>query len=89
MLLSASAGSFAASARRIAPLAWPVFIGQIAVLAFGTADTVLLARYAPLDLAALAVGGAACISVGGPRPRQDEAGEPGLRTAVAPSKRLR
>ncbi len=55
--------SLAASARRILPLAWPVFVGQIAVLAFGTADTVLLARYASLDLAALAVGGAAYISV--------------------------
>ena len=29
----------ASSARRIAPLAWPVFIGQMAVLAFSTVDT--------------------------------------------------
>ena len=55
--------TLAASARRILPLAWPVFIGQVAVLAFGTADTVLLARYASLDLAALAVGGSAYISI--------------------------
>ena len=27
-------------ARRIAPLAWPVFVGQVAVLAFSTVDTV-------------------------------------------------
>jgi MATE family multidrug resistance protein len=60
---AARAGSLAANARRIVPLAWPVFVGQIAVLAFGTADTVLLARYASLDLAALAVGGEAYISV--------------------------
>ena len=51
------------SARRIAPLAWPVFIGQVAVLAFGTVDTVLAARYGALDLAALAIGGAAYVTV--------------------------
>ena len=52
-----------ASARRIAPLAWPVFVGQIAVLAFSTVDTVMVARDSALDLAALAVGAAAYISV--------------------------
>ena len=51
------------SARRIAPLAWPVFVGQLAVLAFSTIDTILLARHSALDLAALAIGGAAYISV--------------------------
>lgn len=51
------------SARRIAPLAWPVFIGQVAVLAFSTVDTVMVARYAALDLAALAVGAAAYITI--------------------------
>ena len=51
------------SARRIAPLAWPVFVGQLAVLAFATIDTILVARYAALDLAALAIGGAAYVSV--------------------------
>ena len=55
--------SFMQDARRIAPLAWPVFIGQVAVLAFATVDTVLVARYSTLDLAALAVGAAAYISV--------------------------
>ncbi len=55
--------SFADDARRIAPLAWPVFVGQLAVLGFATIDTVLVARYSALDLAALAVGGAAYISV--------------------------
>lgn len=56
-----SAG-LAASARRIAPLAWPVFVGQLSVLAFSTIDTVLVARYAATDLAALAVGAAAYIT---------------------------
>ena len=51
------------SARRIAPLAWPVFVGQVAVLAFSTVDTVMTARASAIDLAALAVGAAAYISV--------------------------
>ncbi len=63
----AAGGSRAArlksSARRIAPLAWPVFVGQVSVLAFGTIDTVLVARHAAVDLAALAVGAAAYITI--------------------------
>lgn len=51
------------SARRVLPLAWPVFIGQVSVLAFATVDTVLVARFAATDLAALAVGAAAYITV--------------------------
>jgi len=51
------------SVRRIVPLAWPVFIGQVAVLGFSTIDTVLVARHSPTDLAALAVGGATYITI--------------------------
>ncbi len=51
------------SARHIAPLAWPMYIGQIAVLAFSTVDTVMVARASALDLAALAIGSAAYITV--------------------------
>ncbi len=51
------------SIRRIVPLAWPVFVGQLAVLGFSTVDTVLMARHSTTDLAALAVGGAAYITV--------------------------
>ncbi len=51
------------SARRIAPLAWPVFVGQVAVLAFSTIDTVMVARVSALDLAALAIGIASYVSV--------------------------
>lgn len=51
------------SARRIAPLAWPVLIGQLSVLAFATVDTLLVARTSATDLAALAVGGAAFVTV--------------------------
>lgn len=50
-------------ARRIGALAWPLFFGQLAVLAFSTVDTVMTARYGAADLAALAVGGAVYISV--------------------------
>lgn len=51
------------SVRRIVPLAWPLFIGQLAVLGFATVDTVLVARHSATDLAALAVGGSAYITV--------------------------
>jgi multidrug resistance protein, MATE family len=57
------------SASRIARLAWPVLVGQLSVLAFSTIDTVLVARLAgsggsgATDLAALAVGSAAYITV--------------------------
>ena len=57
------AGRWRDSLRRIAPLAWPVLIGQLSVVAFGTVDTLLVARFAAADLAALAVGAAAYITV--------------------------
>lgn len=56
-------GTFGASVRRLMPLAWPVFVGQISVLAFGTVDTLLVARHSSLDLAALAIGAAAYITI--------------------------
>ena len=55
--------ALAASARRIAPLAWPVFVGQLSVLAFATVDTMLVARASATDLAALAVGGTIYLTV--------------------------
>jgi MATE family multidrug resistance protein len=58
-----SGGTWQDSARQIAPLAWPVFIGQVSVLAFATIDTLLVARASATDLAALAVGGAAYITI--------------------------
>lgn len=54
---------FLADVRRLLPLAWPVFIGQVAVLAFSTVDTLMVARHAREDLAALAVGGAAYVTI--------------------------
>ncbi len=58
-----SAPGLVASARRILPLAWPVFIGQLAVVAFSTMDTMMVGRHSALDLAALAIGGAAYITI--------------------------
>ncbi len=57
------ASDWRGNARRILPLAWPVFIGQVSVLAFATIDTLLVARTGASDLAALAVGSAAYITV--------------------------
>jgi multidrug resistance protein, MATE family len=57
------ARGFVEDVRRIAPLAWPVVIGQVAVLAFNTIDTVLVGRHSPADLAAFAVGAAAYVTV--------------------------
>ncbi len=45
------------------PLAWPVLVGQVAVIAFSTVDTALVARYDVADLAALAVGVSVYITV--------------------------
>jgi MATE family multidrug resistance protein len=40
-----------------------VLIGQLSVVAFATVDTMLVARHSPLDLAALAVGASAYVTV--------------------------
>jgi MATE family multidrug resistance protein len=58
-----SAGTLRRDARHILALAWPVLIGQLAVLGFSTVDTVLVGRHSATDLAALAVGSAAYITV--------------------------
>lgn len=50
-------------ARRIAELAWPVLVGQLAVVGFTTIDTVLVARFARDDLAALSVGASVYVTV--------------------------
>ncbi len=54
---------FIDSARRLVPLAWPVLVGQIAVMMFSTVDTLMMGRVGPQDLAALAVGSAAYVSI--------------------------
>jgi multidrug resistance protein, MATE family len=52
-----------ADMRRIAGLAWPVLIGQLAIIAFGVIDTVMVGRYSAVDLAALGLGSSIYVSV--------------------------
>jgi MATE family multidrug resistance protein len=58
-----TAQSLRSDALRIAELAWPVLVGQLAVLGFATVDTVLVGRYSATDLAAFAVGAASYVTV--------------------------
>jgi len=55
--------SFPGDVRRIAALAWPVLVGQLAIIAFGVIDTAMVGRYSALDLAALGLGSSIYISV--------------------------
>jgi MATE family multidrug resistance protein len=48
---------------RIAALAWPILIGQLAVIANGVIDTMMTARYSAMDLAALGIGASVYISI--------------------------
>ncbi len=48
---------------RIATLAWPILIGQLAVIANGVIDTAMTSRFSATDLAALALGASIYISV--------------------------
>lgn len=48
---------------RIAALAWPILIGQLAVVANGVIDTAMTARFSATDLAALALGASIYISI--------------------------
>lgn len=61
--LPAGDARFSSSVRRLLPLAWPVFVGQLAVLAFSTVDTLMIGRTTAVDLAALAIGNATYISI--------------------------
>ena len=44
-------------------LAWPVFIGQLAVMANGVIDTVMAGRLSPADMAAVGLGASIYITV--------------------------
>lgn len=54
---------FVADVRRIAMLAWPVLIGQLAVIAFGVLDTAMAGRASAADLAAIGLGGSIYVTV--------------------------
>ncbi|KND56617.1 Na+-driven multidrug efflux pump [Candidatus Paraburkholderia kirkii] len=60
---SASTTGMLSDVRKIAALAWPVLIGQLAVIAFGVIDTAMVGRFSATDLAALGLGGSIYISV--------------------------
>ncbi|AHG33392.1 MATE efflux family protein [Burkholderia pseudomallei MSHR511] len=49
--------------RRIAGLAWPVLVGQLAIIAFGVIDTAMVGRFSALDLAALGLGMSIYVSI--------------------------
>jgi MATE family multidrug resistance protein len=49
--------------RRIAELAWPLLVGQLAVIANGVIDTAMTSRFSSTDLAALALGASVYVSV--------------------------
>lgn len=49
--------------RRIAALAWPILVGQLAVIANGVIDTAMVSRFSATDLAALAVGASIYVSI--------------------------
>jgi len=48
---------------RIAALAWPILVGQLAVIANGVIDTAMTSRFSATDLAALAIGASIYVSV--------------------------
>jgi hypothetical protein len=48
---------------RIASLAWPILIGQLATIMNGVIDTIMTARYSAMDLAALGLGSSVYISI--------------------------
>lgn len=48
---------------RIAALAWPILVGQLAVIANGVIDTAMTSRFSATDLAALALGASVYISI--------------------------
>lgn len=52
-----------ADAAAILKLAWPVFIGQIAVLGFATVDTLLAGHVGPVELASLAIGASVYVTI--------------------------
>lgn len=52
-----------ADIRRIVGLAWPVLVGQLAIIAFGVIDTAMVGRYSAIDLAALGLGSSIYVSI--------------------------
>jgi MATE family multidrug resistance protein len=57
-----SHGRHRSRAGRITALAWPLLVGQLAVIANGVIDTAMTSRFSSADLAALAVGASIYVS---------------------------
>ncbi len=49
--------------RRIAALAWPMMIGQMAIVGNGVIDTAMTSRFSATDLAALSIGISIYVSI--------------------------
>lgn len=60
--MSAGSASFSLTAR-VATLAWPILIGQLAVISNGVIDTMMTARHSATDLAALGLGASVYVSI--------------------------
>jgi len=76
-MTSAASPHAASLTTRVASLAWPILVGQLAVISNGVIDTVMTARYSATDLAALGLGASIYISV--------FVGLSGVLQALAPS----
>lgn len=48
---------------RVAALAWPILVGQLAVIMNGVADTMMTARHSAADLASLGLGASVYVSI--------------------------
>ena len=60
--MSTSSASSSLTAR-VATLAWPILIGQLAVISNGVIDTMMTARHSAIDLAALGLGASVYVSI--------------------------
>jgi len=63
LLLTPSLARRRADIRGIVQLAWPVLVGQLAVIAFGVIDTAMVGRYSAESLASLGLGASIYISI--------------------------
>jgi MATE family multidrug resistance protein len=63
MSLRDEARSVSSFTSRVASLAWPILVGQLAVIMNGVADTMMTARYSATDLASLGLGASVYVSI--------------------------
>lgn len=63
MSLRDSAHTASSFTSRVASLAWPILVGQLAVIMNGVADTMMTARHSATDLAALGLGASVYVSI--------------------------